>query len=157
PKVKDRIVTATTLNIRSHPNTKSSIIGKYKKGDVVKVSFVENGWAGILIEGRVYFVSADYLTQKQVTYNNEPTKTKNSSSLYVIKSGDTFTKIGKALGISVSSLQELNPTVDSSKLKIGQKIKIPTTTAVFQARTMYVTASSLRVRESASTSSAVLG
>ena len=49
------------------PNTESSIIGKYKKGDVVKVSFVENGWAGILIKGRVCFVSADYLTQKQVS------------------------------------------------------------------------------------------
>ena len=43
-----------------------------------------------------------------------------------IKSGDTFTKISKALGISVASIQELNPTVDSSKLKIGQSIKIAT-------------------------------
>ena len=37
-----------------------------------------------------------------------------------------FTKISKALGISVASIQELNPTVDSSKLKIGQSIKIAT-------------------------------
>ncbi|MCM2535864.1 LysM peptidoglycan-binding domain-containing protein [Neobacillus pocheonensis] len=211
PKVQDRTVTATTLNIRSHPNTESSIIGKYKKGDVVKVSFVENGWAGILIKGQVCFVRADYLTQQQVvesttsqttstaksqaktmyvtatslrvreaastnsallgslklndhvsvestsngwaqiqfngkvafvsdTYltNNEPPKTQNgivkgnntntSSSVYMIKKGDTFTKIGKSLGISVASLQDLNPTVDSSKLKIGQQIKIPAIT-----------------------------
>ena len=65
PKVQDRTVTATILNIRSQPSTKSSMIGKYKIGDVVKVSFVENGWAGILIEGRVCFVSADYLTLDQ--------------------------------------------------------------------------------------------
>jgi len=201
PKVQDKTVTATILNIRSQPTTESSIIGKYKKGDAVKVSFVKNGWAGILIKGRVCFVSADYLTGSTVsqpaatvkspvktmvvtvsslrvreaastssavvgslkandrvsvtstsngwaqiqftgkaafvseTYltKNDPTKifkdnnasTKTSSSLYVIKRGDTFTKIGKALGITVPSIQELNPTVDSTKLKIGQQIKIP--------------------------------
>ncbi|MCQ6279957.1 SH3 domain-containing protein [Bacillus sp. EB600] len=206
PKVQDKTVTATILNIRSQPTTESSIIGKYKKGDVVKVSFVKNGWAGILIKGRVCFVSADYLTEKQVAEsttgqvesqaktmvvtasslrvreaattsstvvgslkvnervsvistnngwaqiqfngkaafvseayltNSESTKifkennasTKTSSSLYVIKRGDTFTKIGKALGITVRSIQELNPTVDSTKLKIGQQIKIPETVA----------------------------
>jgi uncharacterized protein YgiM (DUF1202 family) len=192
PKVQDWTVTATTLNIRSQPNMDSKIIGKYKNGEVVKVSFIENGWAGILIKGRVSFVSANYLTQKQVvpsitkyvttsslriresastsgailgllklnddvevisinngwakinfkgkiafvseTYltNNKPIRaekevfnTSISRSAYVIKKGDTFTKVGKILGVPVSLLQELNPTVNSSKLKIGQKIKIP--------------------------------
>ena len=138
PKVHDRTVTATILNVRSRPTTESSIIGKYKKGDVVKVSFVENGWAGILIKGRVCFVSADYLTQKQVsasttnkmtstaineTLNNN---TNTDSTVYVIKRGDTFTKIGKAFGVSVLTLQELNRTVDPTKLKIGQTINIAT-------------------------------
>ncbi|PAE36321.1 SH3 domain-containing protein [Bacillus sp. 7884-1] len=195
PKVQDRMVTATILNVRSKPNTESSIIGKYKKGDVVKVVFEENGWAGILIKGRVCFVSADYLTTKQaaesITTNksmyvtatslrvreagstrsavigslklndrvsvistsngwakihfngktgfvsenyltiHEPNKTNNdtlnNTSTYVIMSGDTFTKIGKKLGISISLIQELNPGVDSSKMKIGQIIKIPST------------------------------
>ncbi|MEH7355973.1 SH3 domain-containing protein [Neobacillus drentensis] len=214
PKVEDRTVTATTLNVRSQPNTKSSIIGTYKKGDVVKVAFVENGWAAILIKGRVCFVSAAYLSQTpagsstvesqaktmyvtasslrvraaaftdsavlgslklndrvsvistskgwaQIKFsgktafvsaayltNNVPTNTTNesnknnnttnesdknnsttiSSSEYVIKSGDTFTKISKALGVSASSIQALNPTVNPSKLKIGQTIKVPVTT-----------------------------
>jgi uncharacterized protein YgiM (DUF1202 family) len=195
PKVEDRTVTATVLNVRSEPNTKSSVIGTYKKGDVVKVSFVENGWAGILIKGRLCFVSADYLVLKQATepapsqtaetmyvnatslnvraaastsssiigslklndpvvvtssingwaqitfkgktaFVSEKYITKNESTnkindtlintnSYAIKSGDTFKKIGKTFGISVSSIQELNPGVDSSKLKIGQIIKIP--------------------------------
>lgn len=195
PKVHNRTVTATTLNVRSHPTTESSMIGKYKKGDVVKVSFVENGWAGILIKGRVCFVSANYLTTPgettkptitqakpmyvsatslrvreaastssavigtlilndrvsvksskngwaQINFKgkvafvsetflttNLPETTKPSTSVYVVKPGDTFTKISKALNISVSSIQELNPTVDSTKLKIGQEIKTPTTTA----------------------------
>ncbi|WP_169802779.1 SH3 domain-containing protein [Neobacillus soli] len=196
PKVEDKTVTATTLNVRSQPTTKSSIIGTYKKGDVVKVAFVENGWAGILIKGRVCFVSADYLLQKQsiesqaktmvvtasslrvreaastnspvlgsfklndhvavtstsngwaqiqwggkkafvsATYltntapaNTKIEPTKTNSTVYVIKSGDTFTKIGKTLGVSVSAIQVLNPTVNPTKLKIGQTINIPATTA----------------------------
>jgi uncharacterized protein YgiM (DUF1202 family) len=195
PKVQDRMVTATVLNVRSEPNTQSSVIGKYKKGDVVKVVNVENGWASILIDGRLCFVSADYLTLKQavesttsqttetmhvtatslnvreaastksaiigsfklndtvyvtsslngwakITFKdktafvseayltkNESPKTKNNTmkntNTYVIKSGDTFTRIGRSLGISVSSIQELNPGVDSSRLKIGQTINVP--------------------------------
>ncbi|MDR7238729.1 SH3 domain-containing protein [Neobacillus drentensis] len=199
PKVHNRTVTANTLNVRSHPTTKSSIIGKYKNGDVVKVSFVENGWAAILIKGRVCFVSADYLTTQEETTKpaitqakpmyvtatslrvreaantssavigtlllndlvsvkssingwaqinfkgktayvsetylttNLPATTKPSTSVYVIKTGDNFTKISKALNISVASIQELNPTVDSAKLKIGQAIKIPAKTATATA------------------------
>ena len=197
PKVEDRMVTATVLNIRSQPTTESSITGKYKKGDVVKVVFEEDGWAGILIKGRVCFVSADYLTSKQAvesspttktmyvtatslrvreaastssaifgslklndrvsmistsngwakiqfkgkiafvseTYltKNEPNKTNtskvNKTNTHVIKSGDTFTQIAKTLGVSVSQIQELNPGVEPTKLKIGQNIKIPSTTA----------------------------
>ncbi|MFK9093049.1 SH3 domain-containing protein [Bacillus salipaludis] len=197
PKVEDRTVTATTLNVRSQPNTASSITGTYKKGDVVKVAFVEDGWAGILAKGRVCFVSDTYLSQKQAvesqaktmvvtasslrvreaattssavlgslklndrvsvtatsngwaqiqfngkaafvsaTYltniesaesiNNDSTAI--SSSVYMVIRGDTFTKIGKALGVSVSAIQALNPTVDPTKLKIGQAINIPATTA----------------------------
>lgn len=216
PKVQDRIVTATILNIRSHPSTESSILGQYQKGDVVKVAFIENGWAGILIKGRVCFLSAKYLAQQQpesqagnsqikplsvvktmyvtatslrirkaastnsailglltlndqvsvvatangwaqihwnhqtafvsTTYltHNEPVNIQTgtvhnsqaSSSAYVIKQGDTFTKISQLFGVSVSSIQKLNPAVDSSKLKIGQIIKIPavTVSATYQLK-----------------------
>ena len=139
PKVEDRMVTATKLNVRSRPNTESSIIEKYKKGDVVKVAFVENGWAAILIEGRVCYVNTDYLAQKQVsastttkmkhTDKNETftnNKTNSDQTVYVIQGGDTFTKIAKSIGVSVTSIQKLNPTVDPTKLKIGQKINIAT-------------------------------
>lgn len=196
PKVQNQTVTATKLNIRSQPSTSSSIIGQFQKGDVVKVSFVENGWAAILIKGRVCFVSAEYLTGDktdspkeeltnlqattmyvtatslrvreaastsssvigflqlndrvsvitsengwaQIIFNSKKAfvseayltssndQTTTSTSVYVIKRGDTFTKISKTLGITVSSIQKLNPTVVSTKLKVGQKINIPATT-----------------------------
>jgi LysM repeat protein len=44
---------------------------------------------------------------------------------YVIKSGDSFAKIARAHGASLSDIQAVNPGVDSSKLKVGQKIKLP--------------------------------
>ncbi len=44
---------------------------------------------------------------------------------YVIKAGDTFRKISTAKGVSVADLTAVNPGVDSSKLKVGQKIKLP--------------------------------
>lgn len=184
PIVQDRTVTATSLHVRSQPDTQSRIIGKYKIGDVVKVAFVENGWAGILIKGRVCFVSAEYLSATnqattmyitapslrireaastssaelgsftlnervdvtsivdgwaQIQFNGKAAfvsdeyltrtapKNKTNSPVYVIKKGDTFTKISKSLGVSVGSIQKLNPSVNSSKLAIGQKINIPVT------------------------------
>jgi LysM repeat protein len=44
---------------------------------------------------------------------------------YVVKGGDTFAKIARAQGASLADLQSVNPGVESSKLKVGQKIKLP--------------------------------
>ena len=45
---------------------------------------------------------------------------------YVIKAGDTFSKIGKANGgFSGADVAAVNPDVNPSKLKVGQKIKLP--------------------------------
>lgn len=44
---------------------------------------------------------------------------------YVVKSGDTGTKIANANGVSVGDLQSVNPGINWSALKVGQKIKLP--------------------------------
>lgn len=45
---------------------------------------------------------------------------------YVIKAGDTFAKVGRANGgFSGSEVASVNPGIDPSKLKVGQKIKLP--------------------------------
>jgi LysM repeat protein len=45
---------------------------------------------------------------------------------YVIKSGDTFSKIGKANGgFSGADVAAVNPGVDPAHLHVGQKIKLP--------------------------------
>ena len=43
----------------------------------------------------------------------------------VIKAGDSFAKIARAHGCSLSDIQAVNPGVESSKLHVGQKIKLP--------------------------------
>ncbi len=44
---------------------------------------------------------------------------------YIIKAGDTFAKIARANGTTLADIQAVNPGVDASKLKVGQKIKLP--------------------------------
>lgn len=44
---------------------------------------------------------------------------------YVIKPGDTFAKIARTHGSSIADLQSINPGVDPSRLRPGQKIKLP--------------------------------
>ena len=44
---------------------------------------------------------------------------------YVIQSGDTYGKIAKKHGTTMSAIQDANPGVDPSRLKIGQTINLP--------------------------------
>jgi LysM repeat protein len=44
---------------------------------------------------------------------------------YVVKAGDGGAKIARAQGVSLSDLQAVNPGVEWTKLKPGQKIKLP--------------------------------
>ena len=44
---------------------------------------------------------------------------------YVIKGGDTGAKIARAQGVSLPDLMSVNPGVNWTGLKVGQKIKLP--------------------------------
>ena len=44
---------------------------------------------------------------------------------YVIKAGDTFSTIARAQGTTAGNIAAVNPGVNSSSLKVGQKIKLP--------------------------------
>jgi len=51
--------------------------------------------------------------------------TLSTDGTYVIKSGDTLSKVASSFGVSLAELQAANPSVDSRKLHVGQKIVIP--------------------------------
>ncbi len=47
---------------------------------------------------------------------------------HVVVKGDTFSTLAKKYSVTSKAIAEANPGVDSSRLKIGQKLKIPTPT-----------------------------
>lgn len=49
---------------------------------------------------------------------------------YVIVKGDTFSTIHQKFHVSIKALQEANPSVEPTKLKIGQTIHIPAPTVL---------------------------
>jgi peptidoglycan endopeptidase LytE len=48
----------------------------------------------------------------------------HSESLYVVKSGDTLTRIAKVHGTTVKALKSANG-LDGDRLVVGEKLKIP--------------------------------
>lgn len=54
-----------------------------------------------------------------------PTPTPVAGSEYIVVKGDTLGKIAKKNGITVRALEDANPGVTPTKLKVGQKLTIP--------------------------------
>jgi LysM repeat protein len=48
---------------------------------------------------------------------------------YVVARGDSFYSIGKKFGVSANAIAKANPGVDSTRLRIGQKLQIPASTS----------------------------
>lgn len=51
--------------------------------------------------------------------------TQSASGEYTVEAGDNFWKIAKKLKCKVSEIEEANPGVDSARLRVGQKLKVP--------------------------------
>jgi LysM repeat protein len=49
---------------------------------------------------------------------------KKTPRVYVVKPGDTLSRIAQKTHVSVSVIQELNPNLDPTVLQAGQKIKL---------------------------------
>jgi LysM repeat protein len=52
---------------------------------------------------------------------------------YTVVKGDSFSKIAKKFGVTSKAISAANPGVDSTKLKIGQKLSIPAGTGATAA------------------------
>jgi LysM repeat protein len=52
------------------------------------------------------------------------TSEKTTGDTYIVKQGDTLGKIAQETGVSVQTLQDLNPGLDQFSLIAGQKIKL---------------------------------
>ena len=43
---------------------------------------------------------------------------------YTVRSGDTFASIASKLGTTVARLEHLNPSIDPTALRVGEKIRV---------------------------------
>ncbi|WP_139892107.1 SH3 domain-containing protein [Bacillus sp. D386] len=153
-------VNASTLNVRSKPSTKSSIVGKIKKGKVVTVQSEQNNWSKITYDKKTGWVSSSYLTYVSWTgyagtdnLSIKQTASSSAKSLATIKKGIAVSVKGQKgnwLKVYYSS-KKVTGWVPASSVT-----KTKPTTATANLGTYYVTATSLNVRASASTSSNVI-
>ena len=60
--------------------------------------------------------------KKGAASNGEPA---SPGGDYVVKAGDSGTKIANANGVTIGDLQAVNPGVNWTKLKVGDKLKLP--------------------------------
>jgi LysM repeat protein len=61
---------------------------------------------------------------------------------HVIVKGDTFGSLATKYGVTVKALQAANPGVDATRLRIGQKVKVPAKAATANGATTSSTSSS---------------
>ena len=73
----NKMVTSTTLNVRSGPSTSHSILGTLYKGNVVKPISESDGWVKINFNNSTGYISSTYLTD---TSESEDTGSGNSST-----------------------------------------------------------------------------
>jgi LysM repeat protein len=48
---------------------------------------------------------------------------------YVVARGDSFSTIGRKFGVSANAIAKANPGVESTRLRVGQKLQIPASTS----------------------------
>jgi len=61
--------------------------------------------------------AADREAKNQNIQNDAP-------KIYVIQAGDTVAKIARQFGVSIADLEAMNPDLNPTRIKIGQKVKV---------------------------------
>lgn len=78
--------------------------------------------------GQVLLIYTDGVHAAPISSNNNTSKSSTvdttAKKYHVIKSGENFGVLAKKYGTTVAAIQKLNPDVNSSKLKVGQKIRV---------------------------------
>ncbi|HZS24357.1 MAG TPA: LysM domain-containing protein [Gaiellaceae bacterium] len=59
-----------------------------------------------------------------VTTRRATTKRRPAKQFYTVQSGDTFGSISAKTGVSIATLEQLNPGVSSNALQVGQKLRV---------------------------------
>jgi uncharacterized protein YfaS (alpha-2-macroglobulin family) len=113
-KSGDRVETVVTIEAKN--NYEYLLFEDLKPAglEAVQVRSGESLYARELKSGAV---------ERKFASTNEPS---TGGHEYVVKAGDTFSKIARQSGTSVSALGQANAGVSAARLRVGQKIRIPT-------------------------------
>ena len=159
---KTMYVTASSLRVRSAPSTSAAAIGSLKKGEAVQAITLSNGWYSIQWNGATGYVSAQYLT--------ETAPGTSSSTIYMVSDSVTVYAAPKTSATKLGTLAKGQAATMTAYTNNWYTIKFNNTAGFVQAKDIsytkpstttttrvYVTASSLAVRATASTNGAKLG
>lgn len=104
---KVNVNSSTVLNIRSQPNTNSSVKGKMKSGSVVKITGkASNGWYKIEYKGIVGYASNKYIT---LTTNQSQTSSAQVSSRGKVNTTTANLNVRKSPTTKASITGKLSP------------------------------------------------
>ncbi|MDM5186919.1 SH3 domain-containing protein [Bacillus sp. DX4.1] len=170
-------ITATSLRVRSEANTNSAILGNLKQGEKVTILGKTNGWAKISYKGKEGYISLEFVKIEAGNQGEKPGEnvteesgTITATSLRVrseantssailgnLKQGEKVTILGKANGWAKISYKgkEGYISLEFVKIEAGNQGEKPGENVTEESGT--ITATSLRVRSEANTSSAILG
>lgn len=62
-----KVTSASVLNVRNNPTTKSRIVGSLRSGQHIEVLSINDGWAKIIYNGTTCYISAKYITPLPIT------------------------------------------------------------------------------------------
>ncbi|WP_230574477.1 SH3 domain-containing protein [Bacillus rhizoplanae] len=178
-------VTATSLRVRSAANTSSTILGNLKQGEKVTVLGKANGWAKIAYNGKEGYVSLEFVKlegkpvekpaekpPENIVTGTQETGTITATSLRVrsaanttstilgnLKQGEKITVLGKGNGWAKIEYKGKEGYVSLEFVKLEGKPaeKPPENIVTGTQETGTITATSLRVRSAANTTSSILG
>lgn len=118
------VVTATVLNVRSSPTTKSNVISSLRKNSSITILETASGWHKMqLSNGQIGYVSSAYVTTNPVTTATTTRGVVNTSALNVRSGPSTNTRVISLIrkGTTVDILSTSNGwhTVRLSNGQIG--------------------------------------
>ena len=107
---------------------KGDTLGKIARKNGVKIKALEDANPGVvptkLKVGQKLSIPAASSTAPTAATGADSTDTTSGEELYVVRSGDTLTKIAHSHGVTVKAIESDN-NLSTTKIKVGQKLKIP--------------------------------
>ena len=113
----------TTLNVRTAPNTSTTITGQYNSGESLTYNhvYIQNGLVWLRFNA---YSGVRYICCGVMGGESYGTRQTNIASYYTVQAGDTLGNIAKRYGVSVSYLCNRNGISNPNYIYIGEHLVI---------------------------------